>query len=162
MDEIYRSENSIERRFATDRRHQRLQSFVYQFFKAQRVGERRVEHNGAHYYVDVHGAELLLLILVILMLCIADTYMTLTLLTHGGRELNPAMRALIEYDVGWFFYTKYVVTACALIVLLMHKNLRVFGGVSGYQILVTVLLVYALLISYEIKLIYGANLPLIG
>lgn len=161
MDEVYRNENSIERRFS-DRRCRRVQAFFYQFFKAQRAGERRVEHNGAHYYVDVHEAELLLLILLILMMCIGDTYMTLTLLTHGGRELNPVMRLLIEYDVGWFFYTKYVVTACALIVLLMHKNLRVFGNVSGYQILVTVLFVYALLISYEIGLIYRENLPLMS
>jgi hypothetical protein len=160
MDEIHRSENSIERRFPADRRCRRLQAFLYQFFKARRVGERRMEYAGAHHYVDVHEAGILLIILLILMMCIADSYMTLTLLTHGGRELNPAMRVLIEYDVGWFFYTKYIVTAAGLIILLMHKNLHLFGSVSGYQILVTVLFVYALLISYEIGVIYRANLPL--
>lgn len=161
VDEVCQTESLSERRSASDRRHRHLQAFLCQFVKARRVGERRNDHAGTHHYVDVHGAGLLLIILLILMMCVADSYLTLTLLQHGGEELNPIMKALIEHDVGVFFYSKYAVTACSLIILLMHKNARVFGAVSGHQILFTVLLAYALLISYEIRLVRAAEISLL-
>lgn len=162
MDETCKVEVPVERRSPTDRRQRRMQAFCWQFFKARRVGERRLDHAGVNHYVDVHGPGLLLVILLILLLCIADAYLTLTLLNHGGEELNPVMKVLIEDDWGWFFYVKYAITACALIFLLMHKNFRVFGGVSGVHILLVVLLAYACLIGYEIKLLTDANLFLLS
>lgn len=162
VDDLSPLHSLADRRSDTDRRHRRLQAFFYQFFKSRRVGERRDEHDGNHHYVDVHGAGVLLIILLILMLCIADAYLTLALLSHGGEELNPVMKVLIEHDVGVFFYSKYLVTAFSLIILLMHKNARVFGGISGHQILFTVLLAYAFLISYEIRLVQAADIPLLS
>jgi len=157
-----RAEGLPERRSGTDRRRLLLQSFFYQFLKSRRVGERRVDHDAVHYYVDVHGAGLLLVILLILVMCIADAYLTLSLLEAGAVEVNPVMRAAIEQDWKGFFYAKYLVTACSLVVLLMHKNYRMFGRVSGRHILVTVLLIYAFLIAYEISLLIRLDFALVA
>ena len=156
-----RAEGLPERRSGTDRRRLLLQSFLWQFLKSRRVGERRVGHDGVHHYVDVHGAGLFLVILLILVMCIADAYLTLTLLEAGAVEVNPVMRAAIEEDQRGFFYTKYLLTACSLVVLFLHKNYRMFGRLYGRHILVTVLLIYALLIGYEISLLTRLDLSLL-
>lgn len=151
-----------ERRRGVERRHRHLQAFFYQFFRAQRVGERRADHAGAHFYVDVHGAPLLLTILLILLMSVADAHLTLVLLGSGGDELNPLMRMLIEHDVRSFVFGKYVITAGSLMLLLMHKNVTLLGSVSGMHVLFAILLAYALLIGYEIRLVSEANLHLWG
>lgn len=150
----------VERRSARDRRQRRLHSVLYQFFRQRRHGERRAGYRGVHHYVDVYGPGLLVVVLLILVLCIADSYLTLTLLHHGGQELNPVMRLLVEHDVRWFFYGKYALTACSLIVLLLHKNAFLVGAFSGTHVLLVVLLGYALLISYQLRLVTTAGLPL--
>lgn len=162
VDKSSRVAGLIERRSGADRRRRRLPAFFRQFLHGRRAGERRLEHGPAHHYVDLHGPGLLLVILVILLMCVADAYLTLTLLNDGAVEVNPVMRAAIAADWKWFFYSKYVATACSLIILLMHKNYRVLGRVSGQHILFTVLLLYACLISYEIRLFMRADLFLLG
>lgn len=162
MEETFRAEGIVQKRSVTDRRQQRLQAFLCQFVKARRVRERRVNHDGARHYVDVHGPGLLLIILMILVMCVADAYLTLTLLNDGAVELNPVMRPLVEGDWGTFFYVKYGVTACSLLVLLMHKNFRLFGSLTGRHVLFSVLLAYALVIAYEVTLLARSNLLLLG
>lgn len=162
VEETFRAAGIVRRRSVTDRRQRQLQAFLCQFVKARRVRERRINHDGARQYVDVHGPGLLLIVLAILMMCVADAYLTLTLLNDGAVELNPVMRPLVEGDWGTFFYVKYGVTACSLLILLMHKNFRLFGSLTGQHVLLSVLLGYALVIAYEVTLLVRSELFLLG
>lgn len=162
MEETFRTEGMVRKRSVTDRRQRQLQAFLCQFVKARRVRERRIDYDGGRHYVDVHGPGLLLIILMILVMCVADAYLTLTLLNDGAVELNPVMRPLVKSDWGTFFYVKYGVTACSLLILLMHKNFRLFGSLTGRQLLLSVLLAYALVIGYEMTLLARSDLLLLG
>lgn len=82
-----------------------------------------------------------------------DTYNTLTLLEHGGEELNPIMKALIEYNVWVFFIAKYIVTALGLIVLVMHKHFSFLKMIKTHWLVAACLVGYTILIIYEFVLL---------
>lgn len=143
-----------ERRSSEDRRRNHLRAFTAQFSNPPRrsvKGRRETDTHG--FCVDVHEPELLIVILATLSLCVVDVYATLTILQRGGSELNPVMRALIEADVWLFFIFKYVITAGGLLVLLSYKNFRLYRKFSGMHTLYGILLVYILLVIYEVRLL---------
>ena len=142
-----------DRRRDIDRRQWSLRAFFHQFFMSRRQGERRREAAHPNHYVDLHEPKVLLTTLSILFLCVIDVYFTLTLLEHGGVELNPIMRYLLEKNIWWFFLGKYVVTACCLVVLVAHNHFRLFKWMTGLDILQAILLAYLLLIAYELLLL---------
>jgi len=83
-----------------------------------------------------------------------DAFLTLNLLDRGGEELNPLMRLLLNIDVGVFFYTKLGLTALGLAVLLVHAHFRWLRVVSVSHVLWMLFAGYAMLINYEIYLLY--------
>ena len=104
-------------------------------------------------YVDVHEPLLLLIILTALLLCIIDSYNTLLLLDLGGEEINPLMRELVERDATLFFSVKYAITAICLMILVVHKRFLFMRVVSGYHIIIAVVLGYTILIGYQYRLL---------
>ena len=108
-------------------------------------------------YVDVHQPRHLVIILATLLLCIADVYFTLLLLSNGGKELNPFMDHLIHYDLMVFYVSKYTLTAGGLIWLLMHRNFRLLKWIPGMCVLYSILTVYLALVSYEMHLLSVAS-----
>ena len=56
--------------------------------------QRSDEKNIAH-YVDVYDVKLFPIIILIVVLCVADAYFTLLILSKGGTELNPVMEHLL-------------------------------------------------------------------
>ena len=143
----------VERRTNPDRRRNHVKAFTTQFVKPRRGNESRRESDTHGFHVDFHEPRLMLVVVATLSLCIVDVYATLILLQRGGEELNPIMRKLIEADVWLFFVFKYVVTAAGLFVLLSYKNFRVYKNFSGLHSLYSVLIVYVLLVMYEIRLL---------
>lgn len=145
-----------ERR-AQDRRQQTVRTFFCQFSKSRRRGERRRDFRHMGGYVDVHPAQHLMIILGTLLLCIADVYLTLLLLNNGGKELNPVMDRLIQYDLMVFYVAKYTLTAAGLIWLLVHRNFRLLNRVPGECVLYSIFTVYLALVGYEIHLLSVAS-----
>jgi hypothetical protein len=67
----------------------------YALLGGRRRTIRRVEErDGA--FVDVHGPRLLLLVLAVLALNLLDAWFTLLFLSHGGKELNPIVQAVLD------------------------------------------------------------------
>jgi len=99
--------------------------------------------------VDRYHLRYLVLIASILILCFLDAYLTLLLLQVGGIELNPFMLFFIKKNVVLSMVVKYVMTAAALIFILIHKNFKVFGGLKVSKLIYVILTLYTGLILYE-------------
>jgi membrane glycosyltransferase len=145
------------RQIKNDRRKHHIRALRESFVRRRRKGPRRDTEDTHNYYVDVHEPVLFILAIAILVLCVADAFFTMTILSMGGVEVNPFMRALIERDILLFFSVKFILTAIFLIFTVIHKRFKIFGTVSGYHILYGVFIMYVTLIVYELYLLYIAR-----
>lgn len=113
----------------------------------RRTARRASEREGA--FVDVHGPRLFLLVCAIVALNLLDAWFTLLFLSHGGRELNPAVQFVLDLEGHpWpFLWLKTFGIGLACAFLALTKNFRparlglwfVFGG-------------YALLLAWHLHL----------
>lgn len=88
------------------------------------------------------------------MLSVTDAFLTLNLIGHGMSELNPVMEYCLRFSPLSFILAKYLLTASSLLCLLLHKNYPLFRDwVSVRIILISIAILYAALISYEIQLV---------
>lgn len=139
------------RELAIDRRRNTWRTFVGAFVHRRRVVRRREGDGETAHYVDVHEPYLFYVAVGALLLCVADAFFTMTLINfYGSYELNPVMDYFIRSDIKIFFFVKFGLTSAGIMFLVMHKNFRLFNRISGYQILHTSLLVYGLLVAYEL------------
>ena len=116
------------------------------------MGRRRHARRGCEgdsYYVDRYEFRYLIIIAAILMLCIADAYLTLTLMRFGGSELNPVMLALMNKDIVLALVSKYLITVLCMIFFLVHKNFKFLGRFRINTLIYAVLFVYSALVSLE-------------
>ena len=109
-------------------------------------GRRRGEHDQL---IDWHEPHLLALALAILLLSVADAFLTLTLLTHGARETNPVMDYVLFTAPQLFAAIKMGLTGMGVVVLVAIARARVFRLIRVSSILHVCLLVYVTLIAYE-------------
>lgn len=139
------------REIAIDRRRNSWRTFVGALVHRRRVVRRRDGDSDDPHYVDVHEPYLFYVAVAALVLCVADAFFTLTLINfYGSYELNPVMDYFIKADIKYFFIVKFGLTSAGILFLVMHKNFKLFNRISGYHILHGCLVVYALLVSYEL------------
>ena len=98
----------------------------YTFFGGKRKTIRRVEDRTDHLFVDLYSTRLLVVILLLLGLSCLDAYLTLTLIDHGKAvEANPLMAYFLAYGRFSFTVMKIVITASALLMLCLFKNVNI-------------------------------------
>ena len=102
---------------------------------------------------DHHEAHFFALIVTIILLCVADAFLTVTILARGGVEVNPVMRALLEIDVRVFFAVKYLTTAVCLVLALTHRRFHAFRFLNGEHVLWWTFAIYVALVNYEVILL---------
>ncbi len=87
---------------------------------------RRIEDKKKHLFVDLYSARLLVAVILLLSLSCLDAYMTLELI-HRGKvvEANPIMAYFLNIGIMPFTTIKFTITAAALIVLCVFKNVKV-------------------------------------
>lgn len=119
----------------------------------RRVGERRAPDRGEPVYVDYYAGHLMLCTIAILFLSIGDAFFTLNILANGGEELNWFMAALIKDSVEKFIVFKLALTSMALILLVIHHNVHLIGGLRVKHLKYAVLIGYSVLIGYELYLL---------
>lgn len=98
------------------------------------------------------GAAMLLI-----MLCLLDTFFTLILLADGAEEVNPLLAWLLEIDTLWFYAVKYTMTSLCIFWIIIHKSFTVFG-LKGRHILLFAIGCYTVLISYQLSLLLQRSL----
>ncbi len=92
----------------------------------------------------------------VMVLCLLDAFLTLGLLDRGGTELNPIVNFLIGKGTVLFLVVKTGVTVFGVILLLVLKDMRIFGLMKTGRLIYAVLSFYTLVILYELYL-YIAN-----
>jgi hypothetical protein len=103
--------------------------------KPRRGGEREGS------FVDLYGSRLLLILMWIALANVADCFFTLVHLQSGGAEVNPVADLLLRAGLANFVLFKSALVALALVVLCLHKNLRVariglWAAAGAYAVLI--------------------------
>ncbi len=138
-----------------DRRRDRRRALLVALSgRGRRHALRRAEdrRHGAHYLDRYRPADGLVLLLAVV-LCVLDAAFTLTLLAHGGEELNPLMAFALGQGVTEFFWIKFLLTSGALLVALLHRDFVAFGRLRGVHILYGAAVGYTVLVGYELVLL---------
>jgi hypothetical protein len=150
---------SSERRTAADRRRRTAYALFYGSMNPRRRKPRR---NGelSVASVDWHPPHWLAVGILIVLLSSLDAYLTLTLLEHGAREVNPLMASLIGSSPLAFTSVKIALTAGGVVLLVALARMRAFGRIPVVAILYLVLLGYTVLVAYELQLLKEIPLTL--
>jgi hypothetical protein len=141
-----------ERRRGAERRRHTLRALLQGSFRPRRRGPRRANEH-ALAAVDWHHPQWLAIAMLIVMCCCGDAFLTLLLVERGAHEANPLMAPLVVGPTLRFALIKIAATASGVVLLTQLARLRAFGGVPVGALLYSVLVLYALLIAYELKLL---------
>jgi hypothetical protein len=141
-----------ERRMSDERRFRTLKSLASSSFKRRRHGPRRVQ-DASITVTDWFAPQWLAAGLLILLLCVADALITLSLLGHGAHEANPLMDTIVHGDGRRFVAFKFGLTASGVVLLILLARVRAFGRLPVSMILYGVLGGYVWLVCYEFKLL---------
>jgi hypothetical protein len=149
---------SADRRSLIDRRAKQTSPFSLVSLRGSRKTIRRAEDRSKHLYVDLYGFDESLLFVLILMLSVADAFLTLELVGGGMTEMNYVMYYYMQLGPLPFVLVKYFLTAVGVILLLIHKNYFFFLGLVRVKtILVGLAVMYSTLITYELLLFHQSH-----
>ena len=149
----------VERRSGKDRRKRPTNPLTLNSLRGSRKWGRRKDDRTVLFYVDRYGPKAVLAFLSAIVLSTLDAFLTLRLTCAGAEELNPIMDFFLQQGPLPFLLAKYTLTGSALTFLLVHKNYPLIPGkLSMKGILLVVPILYAVLIIYELTLIFRCNL----
>lgn len=148
----------VHNRRRGERRRTTIASLICGHRLARRRDARRLSNQNG-YHVDWYEPHLLYLIVSVLLLSCADALLTLNLLELGGREINTFMAMLINIDVRLFAALKMGFTGAGLLFLVIYHRFRVFRRLRVDYLLRAVLLLYLMLIGYELMLLEPGRAP---
>ncbi len=135
-------EESPYRRTLPDRRRQPTPILSRYTIAGRRREVRREEDRRRHIYVDQYSLRFFILLMAILLLGMADAFLTLHHVhVNNAEELNPIMNFFLGIGPKVFFNVKYVLTALCLIVLCLHKNLPIVKYLLGVVFLIYLVIV---------------------
>jgi hypothetical protein len=145
----------VERRMKRDRRKKGSISIRSLLFGGRREIIRRHEDKNKFFYVDRYSQLHFVAIVLILSLSVADAVLTIVLINHGAREVNPVMAYCLDVGPYAFLSVKYLLTSAGLIVLLMLRNifvrpLQIYTGSLFFYFLVA----FISIVSWQIFLVY--------
>jgi hypothetical protein len=138
---------TIERRCGTERRRLTLGSFLRGGITPRRRNGRRAGEQ--HLPVDWHRPYLLFLSLTILLLSVADAFLTLTLIMGGATEANPFLAFILRDHPDLFAVVKMGLTGAGVLVLVAVARSRLFRVMRVEQVLQGLFVAYVALIAYE-------------
>jgi len=138
-----------------DRRQPSLKTLLGSMMHGRRRDSRR-EDDHLDSYTDWYGHWPFAATLIIILLCFADAFLTIVLLSKGAVELNSLMDWLIQKDTHMFAIVKMSMTGAALVVLVMHFNFRIYKYIAVRYLIYALVPLYSLLIFHELTML--ANL----
>jgi hypothetical protein len=146
----------VERRTSkVDRRRTTLRSLLKGGFTPRRRGGRRAgDHERP---VDWHDPYLLILAVLMLVLSVADAFMTVTLLNHGAEEANPLLAFMLSQHPYLFSIVKMALTGSGVIVLVVVARTRLFKLFPGRVVFQGLALCYLGLVVYEAWLLRSTS-----
>jgi hypothetical protein len=137
----------VERRRGGDRRQLTLWSFLRGGVTPRRRNGRRAGEQ--HLPVDWHQPYFLFLSVMILLLSVADAFLTITLIMGGATEANPFLAYILDDHPELFALVKMGLTGAGVLVLVAVARSRVFRVVRVDTVLQGLFVGYVALIAYE-------------
>ena len=120
----------------------------YTLFGGQRKTIRRALDKKKHIFVDLYSTRLLVAVLSLLCLSCLDAFLTLSLIETGNVvEGNPVMAYFLDYGIMPFTTAKFIITAIALTVLVIFKNVKI----TRYTLPLAIK-IYIAIVVYELYL----------
>jgi hypothetical protein len=136
-----------DRRRSDDRRSLTLRTILQGgLTPRRRTGRRAADHAGI---VDWHAPHLLFISVAILLLSVADAFLTLTLISLGAHEANPFLAFVLEDHPKAFAAVKMGLTGVGIVVLVAVARTRVFRVMRVGAVLHGIAWGYVTLIAYE-------------
>ena len=135
-----------------ERRRPSLKTLLGSLTHSRRRLSRR-EHDQLNSYTDWYGHWPFAATLSIILLCFADAFLTIVLLSKGAVELNTLMNWLIQKDAHLFALVKMSMTGAALIVLVLHYNFRIYKYIPVRYLIYALVPLYSLLIFHELTML---------
>jgi hypothetical protein len=143
------SEGQREARLPCDRRRSASIN-RYTFFGGRRRRIRRRDDRGKPLFVDLYSTRFFMALLLLLVLSVADGFLTLALMRADlVSEANPVMAFFLGFGITPFMSVKLLLTGLALFVFCILKNVSVvrFGFSSA-------IILYLAVVAYELKIWY--------
>lgn len=138
----------IDQRVIEDRRSRPTSLASTLKFGGRRKAFRR-KGEGQNRYVDCLSLRTYALTLLIFTFSTLDAMFTFIFLQHGGEELNPLMRQIIETDFQLALTIKSLGVGLIGCFLAIHQNFKIsFYGMRAIATVYSVLMVYHLACSY--------------
>ncbi len=136
------------KRILKDRRKLPTPGLSLYTFLGRRRKFRRKTDQARGGYTDRYSAGLFFILILIVGLNILDSFLTMIILDHGGWEVNPIVRCVIELYGDRFWVWKFFIVSFSLIFICLHSN---FGRVRA--LINCLAFVYIAVVLYQIFLI---------
>jgi hypothetical protein len=105
-----------------------------------------------------HGPITFAYVLLIIVLCVADSFLTIDIVSRGGQELNPIMAYYLNQSPLLFFIVKYLITCAAIMMILSIKNNYIRGiRIRAEVFLVSFFIALALVVQWQLFLIHSVT-----
>jgi hypothetical protein len=149
------TEQDKNRSYSTARReNEGLPGFRYLFF-GRRKEVRRNEDNRKSYFLDHYSLRVFGIIIGIILLSLTDAMLTLYLIRNGAAEVNPVMEHFLRYGPLPFLAAKYLLTTASIVLLLIYKNVHIFGTkIRAKYLFIIIFLIFASVVIWELFLIF--------
>ena len=141
----------VERRNRIDRRQHSSKTEYMQLIGGRRINYCRRNKQG-DYFVDCYKPVYLAVAASLMLLSIFDAFMTTTLLSQGGKEINVLMDAAIQIDFYLFVKVKIALTGLSIIFLTRYIHFKIFNLFKVFHFMLFALVGYTALIIYEFSL----------
>jgi len=136
------------------RENEGLPGFRYLFF-GRRKEVRRNEDNRKSYFLDHYSLRVFGIIIGIILLSLTDAMLTLYLIRNGAAEVNPVMEHFLRYGPLPFLAAKYLLTTASIVLLLIYKNVHIFGTkIRAKYLFIIIFLIFASVVIWELFLIF--------
>jgi len=143
-----------DRRASPDRRRKVIWAVVYGSFNPRRRGPARRGDESRYQAVDWHASHLLAVAISILLLSVADAFLTLTLLDAGAQEINPVMALAVNSNASLFGALKITMTSVSVVLMVCLARYRFMRLVRVEMALYGIMIGYFALIAYELHLLH--------
>ncbi|HTV96689.1 MAG TPA: DUF5658 family protein [Steroidobacteraceae bacterium] len=144
---------STERRLRPDRRRRVWWALLYGSVRPRRRQLARRAGDARFQAMDWHGTHLWAASIAILIMSVADAFLTLLLMSGGAVEVNPFMAAFVGRSVGVFVVLKIAMTGISVVLMVFLARYRFMRVVRVEVLLYGVVLAYVLLIVHEMRML---------
>jgi len=141
--------SGIERRAVAGRRRRVWWAVLYGNFNPRRRAPQRRLGDTDFQSCDWHSSHLLALSIGILLLSVADAFMTVTLLAGGAVEVNPVMAALVYRSTALFAILKMTMTGLGVTCMVYVARYRFLRVIRVEVVMYMIFIAYAALLCYE-------------